>query len=94
MLMQMELPDDLSEDYHFPEFSVSFEAKVDLPSYLEILETSEEDRILKQLPEEIDDLDWDDYDEFELMFGDTGHIYFCKYKINISLRAKFYWTWK
>lgn len=68
-LNETEFPDDLHEDYRFPEFLMSFAQRVSLPSYGDFYGTSQEKEISQQFPEETDACEWDEYDTLKEQYG-------------------------
>lgn len=69
MLIQTEFPEELHEDFRFPEFSLSFEARKDLPSGIDFTEMPEEEEISRRFPDETEMCDIEEYDALRQEYG-------------------------
>lgn len=68
-LVKIDFPDSLEEDYRFPEFVLSFEQTISLPSYSSFYDSSMENELSEKFPEETDNFDWDDYNCLKEEYG-------------------------
>ena len=59
----------MHEDFRFPEFSLSFEARKDLPSGIDFTEMPEEEEISRRFPDETEMCDIEEYDALRQEYG-------------------------